>query len=318
MSDTDLNPPDWVTVEQDASELEPPDGPSYRWEFLPDPYPELPHFGVLYLSVPRAASLMVADLHQRGRYPFSTLNARRLSAPQLEKQETKLRSQLTEQIQEHILEAIAGSRLKAVVKPGNIKEFLNKGDGSFAAERTFIFYGDLLEWLARSGYADKVLLVDRPAFEEYEDSEIALAKEIERLVRVRRELQGYDESELKVPKEYSSALEFGDGPGNDLEEQLSYVLEENRALKEQLNSRGDSPVERRLHRKEQNSMLIILAALLELRGSKGRDKELVPSIQRAAERMDHALSANTIRKWLGEAAGLIPRARLKTKSSIEA
>jgi hypothetical protein len=313
MSDMDLNPPEWLNDQQDASELERPEGPSYRWEFLSEPYPDLPHFGVLYLSIPRAASLMVADLHQRGRYPFSKLNARGLSSAQHEKQEAKLRAQLTGKIQKHLLQAVAGNRLKAVVKVGTIRDFLENGDETLAAERAFIFYGDLLEWLARSGYADKLLLVDRPAFEEYEDTEIALAKEIERLVRVRRELQGYGESELSPAKEYTSLSESGDGSDADLEEQLSRVLEENRALKKQLHNERHSPFQRQLHIKEQNSVLVVLAALLELRGRKSGDKELVPNIQRVAALMNHALSENTIRKWLTAGIALLPRAKAKAK-----
>jgi hypothetical protein len=37
---------------------------SYHLQFsdIPDPYPAIPHFGVLYLSIPRAVSLIVCDL----------------------------------------------------------------------------------------------------------------------------------------------------------------------------------------------------------------------------------------------------------------
>ncbi|WP_130419605.1 hypothetical protein [Edaphobacter modestus] len=112
-------------------------------------------------------------------------------------------------------------------------------------------------------------------------------------------------------------MESGDGNDTELVEQLSRVLEENRALEKPLHNERHSPFQRQLHIKEQNSVLVVLAAPLELRGRKSGDKKLVSNIQRVAALMNHALSENTIRKLLRAGIDLLPRAKVKANSSID-
>jgi len=282
---------------------------SYSYGKLPRAYPPLPRFGILYLSVPRAASLIVRDMYERNRYPFNTLL---IGTSQFGKRIAKLQIELTAKIQKHILLSIEKGRLPAVSMTGNYKDFVDHGDEAPVASRTHIFYGDLVNWLINSGYEDKKFLSVGPAFEEYEQQELNLGKEVEYLIRKRRELQGYESSELSPESEY-----LGVTHGADLEDAVSRAADEIRDLKQRLQLAPASSEHGQLHKKEQDSILIILAAFLELRGLRESDKELVASIQRSTERMGHSLSVNTIRKWLRGAMELIPQPKHGNEKSID-
>ncbi len=86
-----------------------------------------------------------------------------------------------------------------------------------------------------------------------------------------------------------------------LEDALLRSAGVNTELKQRLNLFPNSPVARPLHTKERNSMLALIAALKESRNDKD-DQGLVRNIQVEAEGLGLNLSANTIRKWLDEAA----------------
>jgi hypothetical protein len=194
--------------------------------------------------------------------------------------------------------------LPAVKLTGNHRDFIDHGDEAPIESRTHIFYGDLVNWLINSGYQHSKFLSVGPAFEEYEQQELNLGKDVEYFIRKRRELQGYDSSELSPESEY-----LGVANGPTLEEAVSQAADEIRDLKQRLHLAPALPEPGHLHKKEQDSILIILSAILELRGFKKKDKQLVTSIQRLAEQIGHSLSTNTIRKWLGEAINLIPKDR---------
>jgi hypothetical protein len=74
----------------------------HRYSYLPDPYPILPNFGVLYLSVPRAASLIAHHL------------ATNISDSPREEKKAELRSALTAQVQARILQEVISGRLPSV------------------------------------------------------------------------------------------------------------------------------------------------------------------------------------------------------------
>ncbi|WP_158942119.1 hypothetical protein [Granulicella sp. S190] len=319
MSDTALTPMEWEE-EQTVSEFE-PEGVGtmthYRYSSLPRPYPALPHFGILYLTVSRAASLIVRDLYKQGRYPFTTLRSMNLAASQLEKRTTKLQADLAGKIQAHMLQAISKGRLPSITKTGSLKDFIDYGDEAPIADRTYVFYGDLLNWLVFSGFDDGMLPTDILAFEEYEASELALAKEVERLILVRRKLQGYDASEWKPSNEWVASRDLVDDHGSDLEDAVSRALDDIQGLKQRLNEARTQHEPRHLHTKEQDSILIVLAALLEVKGHKGMDKELVSKVERKARHIDGGLSANTVRKWLREALDLISRSQVGVEKSID-
>jgi hypothetical protein len=282
----------------------------YSYGKLPRAYPILPRFGILYLSVPRAASLIVRDMYERQRYPFDTLF---IGTPQFGRRIAKLQQELTAKIHKHIIRAVKTGRLRAVDMKGDYKDFIDHGDEGPATSHTHIFYGDLVNWLINSGYEDSKFLSVGPAFEEYEQQELNLGKEVEHLIRTRRELQGYDASELSSDENHPGvAYEI------DIDEAVSRAADEIRDLKRRLLLAPASSEGGQLHKKEQDSILIILAALLELRGVKARDKELISNIQRSTERMGHSLSVNTVRKWLKEAIDLIPRPKDTKQKSIDA
>lgn len=274
---------------------------NYFYGKLPRAYPPLPRFGILYLSVPRAVSLIIRDMYERSYYPFNTFFA---GTPQFARRIAKVQADLTKKIQKHILRAIETERLPAVKMTGNHRDFIDHGDEVPVESCAQIFYGDLVNWLINSGYQDGKFLSVGPAFEEYEQQELNLGKEVEYFIRKRRELQGYDARELSPEVEY-----FGVGIGIDYEKAIAEAAEEIRVLKQKLILAPHPSEPGNLHKKEQDSILLVLCALLELRESKGKDKQLVTSIQRVAEQMGHSISANTIRKWLREATALVPKER---------
>ena len=59
---------------------------------LPRAYPALPGFGTLYLSVHRAAALIVRDMYERNRHPFDTLP---VGVPQFGRKIARLQEELT-------------------------------------------------------------------------------------------------------------------------------------------------------------------------------------------------------------------------------
>jgi hypothetical protein len=174
-----------------------------------------------------------------------------------------------------------------------------------------------LNWLTLSGFAYGMLPTDLLAFEEYEASELALAKEVERLILMRRKLQGNEASEWKSSGEWVASRDLADDHGSDLEDAVSRALDEIQSLKRRLNEARTQPEPRRLHTKEQDSILIVLAALLEVKGHKEMDKELVSKVERKARYIDGGLSANTVRKWLREALDLISRSQVGVEKSID-
>jgi hypothetical protein len=131
MSDMDLDLPEWMKNEwEDAPEPDEAEGKTkgYPYRVLPKPYPALPHFGILYLSVERATSLIVRDLYRCKNYPFSTLHGKKLAASKIEKQTAKLETELTTRIQKHMLQAISKGRLPAIIRRGNHEDFIEYGD----------------------------------------------------------------------------------------------------------------------------------------------------------------------------------------------
>src|ERR1700722_7667494 len=97
------------------------------------------------------------------------------------------------------------------------------------------------------------------AFEEYMDSELALAKEVEQLVLRRRSLQGFDDRELAHFTETEGIWGLMLDHTPEVDKRLESAKREIRDLQLRINRMLDSPVERRLHKKEQDSILIVLA-----------------------------------------------------------
>lgn len=112
---------------------------SYHLQFsdIPDPYPAIPHFGVLYLSIPRAVSLIVCDLFifTPNRYPSRPEN---VPAAEHTARLDKVDAEMEAAIEGHLLRAIANGHLACVNTSGDIEDFLAHGDG-LASKRTLSF-----------------------------------------------------------------------------------------------------------------------------------------------------------------------------------
>jgi hypothetical protein len=117
---------------------------------LPDPYPAITNFGVLYLSIPRAVSLIVGDLFilTPHRFPSSPGN---LPNPEQDARLDTVNAKLKAEVEGHLLRAVASGRLAPVKTSGDIEDFLAHGD-ELESRRTFIFFKDLVNWLGKNGY----------------------------------------------------------------------------------------------------------------------------------------------------------------------
>lgn len=120
--------------------------------------PSLPSFGILYLSVHRAAALIVRDIYEWNRPPL-TLSW--LEHPATQESLQKLQEDLTRKIRIHLVKAIEKGRLPSVNQTNTYREFVEYGDQSNASS-AYIFYGDLVNWLVNNGYEDSRFLAVSP------------------------------------------------------------------------------------------------------------------------------------------------------------
>jgi hypothetical protein len=296
-------------------------GPFYT--NLPDPYPTVPDFGILYLRVSEAAAILSEDLYETGRYPFSDLQNLDHTESQLEAQKAELPAQLTARIQAHLMRAIGAGRLPAFSRTGSLEDFLANGDEPLIAERLYIHCGALRKWLGTSGYAAQWFLSHGPALAAYEAFEITLAREIETLIRSRRssrdsrydrrlELDEIDMNSEKLKMEFMSTTFYHEfemeSPKNIKFVEFKTVFEralwQIQDLKKQLHRALNPPPLKDLGLNESRSVLTLLAAVCRWKGINRWSRDLASRVERETEEMGRPLSDNTIRKWLNEAIGL--------------
>ena len=275
---------------------------------LPRAYPPLPSFGILYLTVRRATELIVRDMYERNRSPFDTLLT---DTPGFAEKLAELQESLTPTIRQHLLDAIGKGRLRAVSKVNTYRDFIEHGDQQQAA-RSYIFYGDLMNWLINSGYENSRFMAIGPAFQVYERQELNLGKEVEFFIYKRREHPGANPNEPGEP-----AVEVGDGYVDYLEEALHRSADAVSELKQKLGLEPTAQESRPLHRKERDSLLALVAALYDLRDTRHTDKEVVGKLAQRAASNGRQLAENTVRKYLDEAGCLQPGSTKRNKSSIE-
>lgn len=257
---------------------------------LPRAYPPLPSFGILYLSVRRATELIVRDMYERNRSPFDTLLT---DTPGYAEKVAGMQESLTPTIRQHLLDAIGKGRLRAVSKVNTYRDFIEYGDQS-QVSRSYIFYGDLVNWLINSGYENSRFLAAGPAFQEYERQELSLAKEVEFFIYKRREHPGANANEPGQP-----AVEVGDGYVDYLEDALHRSGDAVSELKQKL---GLAPIVSDagpLDSKERNSLLVLVDALLtKWSADIHDDPALVGKIALAMKNKPMNISEGTIRKCL--------------------
>lgn len=255
---------------------------------LPRAYPALPSFGILYLSLRRATALIVRDMYERNRPPFNSLT---VGTPGFAEELAKVQAELTPKIREHLVRAIEKGGLPAVHPTNSFQHFVEFGDESEAAS-SYIYYGDLVNWLVNSGYEDSRFLAVGPAFEAYEQQELTLGKEVEHYLQKRRECPGASASERGDQGAY-----LDDAYTDYLYDALRHSNEVITDLKQRLDTLRSSPAFEQLQPREQDTLFVFVNSLLKLLEEKGRIK----SIQQQAEELGQEISPNTIRKWVREA-----------------
>ena len=97
------------------------DGAAYR-------LPELPNFGVFYLSIPDAAKLIVEDLKRNNRRVTFGVYEDAESAPEeREKNFTKGVAALTSDLQSRLLHAVRQGKVRSFSKSRTLEDFSAKG-----------------------------------------------------------------------------------------------------------------------------------------------------------------------------------------------
>ena len=274
---------------------------------LPRAYPSLPNFGILYLSVLRATELIVRDMCERNRPPFDQLLS---DTPDFAEKLAKLQEALTQKILQNLVAAIEKGRLRVVSRVNTYHNFVEHGDES-QVSRSYIFYGDLVNWLISSGYETSRFLAVGPALQEYERQELNLGKEVEFFIYKRRGRPGATANEPGEP-----AAEVGDGYVDYLEDALLRSADAVSKLKQKLGLEPTAQEASPLHPKERESLLALVAALFELRDKRHTDKEVVGTLALTATSNGKRLSENTVRKFLNEAGSLRPGRTNEIKAQL--
>ena len=146
--------------------------------------PELPNFGLFYLSISDAASLIVEDLKRNNRRVTFGMYEDAESTP--EERETNFKkgvAALTSDLQSRLLYAVRHSKVRSFSKSRTLEDFLQRGDEDHLPELTFVHYTDLIAWLTQFGYIDRLTFTERPAFEDYERNELDLLEHLEEDVK---------------------------------------------------------------------------------------------------------------------------------------
>ena len=156
------------------------------------------------------------------------------------------------------MNAIQKGRLRAVSRVNTYRDFIEHGDQS-QISRSYIFYGDLVNWLINSGYENSRFLAVGPAFQEYERQELSLGKEVEFFIYRRREHPGANANEPGEP-----AVEVGDGYVDYLEDALHRYADAVSELKQKLGLEPTAQESSPLHPKERDSLLGLVAASTSL------------------------------------------------------
>lgn len=268
------------------------------------PYPELPNFGLFYLSVPQLANILAHDLLYTGRHPFTRIDQRRLQKTE------KLRkiSQVASQFERKLVCAIKEGELPARYKAGTIKNFLDAKDSALAPDRTYIYFTDAYQWLLQSGYTKR----DSAAacfmsFTSFGVREYALAEGIQELLRVHRGSHNNSEDRLSSCEDdlQEDVLEklYAHMDSRNIPKQkdhLSIALERIKQLEAQLSEAKSVKAvvqEQDLKPIEMRSVYKILVAVCKMQGVKD-SRDLVSNIDRYATALNLHVNTGTIRSWM--------------------
>lgn len=224
--------------------------------------PELPNFGVFYINIPSAATLIVEDLKRNNqRVRFGMYDDADGSTEEREKNFQKGVAELISDLQMRLLHAVEHGKLKYFTKSRTLEDFLQKGDQMCLPELTFIHYTDLIAWLTHFGYIDRLISTDHPAFEEYERNELDLMENLENDVIVRRGSLG---KRIQSPLRVLVPPASQDDERLQLQEQLAGAFMSLRELKrenEELHARVGEVKFAPLNEKAKRSYLRLIGAL---------------------------------------------------------
>jgi hypothetical protein len=271
------------------------------FRLMMDRYPALPDFGIFQLSITDAASLIAQDLSMRGKPPFDNVSDEAfLSADKAELRE-QLGKPLISQIQSHLLEAVKLGTILSRCTVRTEEEFISAGSDALLPNRTFVYYGDLLRWLARGGYLEWDSLKGCDKLAEYGFDEYALALEIEDVVKTRRRAGANqsESSQASIHDKNKTGL-CEDAKRKNLlfkaYQRIEFLEEQLRSAKKPISRPKDASIPDR----ERDSLLKVLAAVCMLAG-KGKFSSVTTSaVDSKAQQVEINISYNTIKKYLGE------------------
>ena len=126
--------------------------------------PELPNFGIFYLSISSAAALIVDDLRRSNRTSFGFEEGIDQDRKKLEKRLKSRLAELIADLEARLLASVENGRLRCCTQNRTLEDFLQRGDLRYIPEYTYIHYSDLVAWLATSGYIDRNSPTQSPAF----------------------------------------------------------------------------------------------------------------------------------------------------------
>jgi hypothetical protein len=263
------------------------------------PFPELPNFGVMHLSVPRAAALIGEDLIRSGRNGV----VERKESSGLRRERSLL--ELTVQFQARLLRSIQQGTLHCVAGARDLADLLEPGPSDLIPERTYIHYNDLVKWLIAQGYVDRSGRSDAgPALLEYEQNELDLAEKIELDVRTRRAMQ----SRAKPPKTRWTET-YPPLPATDdrveVQEALTEAFARIRELENDLREArvlGTNKEDRPLTAKARKSHQILIATLCKALKIDMRSRDATSTIHRKIEAAGLELDKGTIKQMLTDTA----------------
>lgn len=314
MDTLELKSPEQLTIPDQMSEeaaecaLRSRDSHLNSLNTLADPFPDLPNFGLFYLSVIEAASLIAEDLAVMNRYPFSKLTHIPGSEPETESRKKRVRRDLVKRLERQILKSIAQGRLAYVRKPGNIVDFIDNDNEEFPARLIYVHYKHLLQWLMCSGYIKSELLGLCMALNDYAGREIELAKAVAETVKFRRKaLNPTTADEDSINNEdfeefIRPHLLFNhEDIVSQLFGQIHTLTTELDVLQRSVQRREEIP----LIPKEERSVLYILAAVCKLKHITKWSASHTALVQKLTEEIGHPVSNTTVRKWLDRAITLL-------------
>lgn len=261
------------------------------------PFPELPDFGIFYLSVPAAASLISEDLIQSGR--------NRIAAAEGSLNETREKShlELTALFGEYISRSLVDGTLPCKSGTRDLVDLLERGGERFIPEQTYIHYNDFVKWLIARGYVDRSGRSDAgPALLAYEQTELDLAEAVERDVAIHRALQDRKQALRSVWTEEFPPIPSGDNR-EEIKAALSEALELVKKLEadiRELQALRTQPEDRPLTPRSKHSHQIVIAALCRALKLEVGAREATSSVQLKIEVAGLKLDNGTIHGILKE------------------